>query len=154
MGAPLWLAGSNSYADVKIAGCVCQKATPLVAVTSWRHRRKWQPGRPRSQGFRLKSFAPFMFVHAPSCHIREPITARMHCNNSHGDQKCIQRSDRLIESGGDRKWVSVTHAAPFLSPLQPLSGSLQGVWVLFGSQWLAVLWQGEVKDRQQVCSQG
>lgn len=28
-----WL---NSYADVKIAGCVCQKATLLVVVTTWR----------------------------------------------------------------------------------------------------------------------
>lgn len=34
-----WL---NSYADVKIAGCVCQKTALLMVVTSWRHCRKCQ----------------------------------------------------------------------------------------------------------------
>lgn len=51
--------------------------------------------------------------------------------------------------GYDRSWLLVAHPAPLFSP-QPLSSSLQGVWVLFGSQLLAVQWQGEVKDGLQV----
>lgn len=52
--------------------------------------------------------------------------------------------------GYGRNWLHVAHPASLFSP-QPLSSSLQGVWV-FGSLSLAARWQGEVKDRLQVCS--
>lgn len=62
-----WL---NSYADVKIAGCVCQKAILLAVVTLWRHWRKWQfDGFHSQRSMIFTSFPPLPFLHDKLKHL-------------------------------------------------------------------------------------
>lgn len=77
-----WL---NSCTDVKIAGCVCQKATLLVVVTSWRHCHKWQLCWLHSQQFKSFNLSAWcILLHLRTNHKQDAghiFKLQVHCNH-------------------------------------------------------------------------